>query len=165
MKEGNSRFMPHCKQKSARDVKDLGSRIKEAATSVGGLDRLTLSLTGVKRRTMTDYVANKSEPRISTIIEISSVTGVDLYWLVTGQERTVTTACISINTGLMRRLAGLVISAHHETGMNATGEQIAETAAALYNELLSRSNDMADMEEIETILPQLRHVLKRNLSK
>ncbi len=42
-------------------------------------------LTGITRRTLTDYVAGKSEPKVSTLLEISRVTESDPTWLLTGE--------------------------------------------------------------------------------
>lgn len=63
----------------------LGSRIREAANFIGGLDKLEPALTGVSRRTLSDYVAEKSEPKASTLVEIALATGVSVAWLV-GQD-------------------------------------------------------------------------------
>ncbi len=60
----------------------LGDRIKAAATRVGGLDQLAGMLEGVGRRTLSDYVSGKSEPRISTVIDIAKVTKTDLNALL-----------------------------------------------------------------------------------
>lgn len=60
----------------------LGSRIKEAAALIGGLDKLEERLNGVSRRTLTDYVSGKSEPKASTVIDIATATGVSVSWLM-----------------------------------------------------------------------------------
>ncbi|MBB2685178.1 UNVERIFIED_ORG: phage repressor protein C with HTH and peptisase S24 domain [Rhizobium etli] len=64
---------------------DLGARIREAAGLIGGLDKLEAELSGVSRRTLSDYVSEKSEPKASTIIEIAQATGVSVAWLM-GEE-------------------------------------------------------------------------------
>ncbi|CDZ59237.1 Regulatory protein CI from bacteriophage origin [Neorhizobium galegae bv. orientalis] len=51
---------------------------------IGGLDKLEAKLTGVSRRTLSDYVAEKSEPKASTVIEIADATGVSVAWLMSG---------------------------------------------------------------------------------
>lgn len=66
---------------------ELGARIREAAGFIGGLDKLEAALSGVSRRTLSDYVAGKSEPKASTLVEISSATGVSVAWLVGEAER------------------------------------------------------------------------------
>lgn len=62
-------------------METLGDRIKEAARKVGGLDELA-DKSGIKRRTLSDYVSGKSEPRVSTLVDIAVVTNVDLNWLL-----------------------------------------------------------------------------------
>ena len=63
----------------------LGQRIRIAADRVGGLDALAPMLTGVSRRTLTDWVSDKTEPRASSLAEICNVTGAKIDWLVTGE--------------------------------------------------------------------------------
>lgn len=64
----------------------LGARIREAAEKIGGLDMLAGRLDGISRRTLSDYVSDKSEPRVSTLLQIADSTGVDLTWLVRDGE-------------------------------------------------------------------------------
>ena len=45
----------------------IGARIKEAAERIGGLQELAPLLTDVSRRTLSDYVSGKSEPKTSTL--------------------------------------------------------------------------------------------------
>lgn len=66
---------------------DLGARIREAAGLIGGLDKLEAELSGVSRRTLSDYVSKKSEPKASTIIEIAHATGVSVAWLMGENDR------------------------------------------------------------------------------
>lgn len=66
---------------------DLGTRIREAAALIGGLDKLEAELSGVSRRTLSDYVSGKSEPKASTIIEIAQATGVSVAWLMGEDDR------------------------------------------------------------------------------
>lgn len=61
----------------------LGIRIKEAAERIGGLNKLS-EKTSVPRRTFGDFVAEKSEPKASILVQIANLTGVRLEWLITG---------------------------------------------------------------------------------
>lgn len=65
-------------------METVGERIKWAADRIGGLDRLAEQLPDVKRRTLTDYVSGKSEPRVSFLRDLSLITQVDPGWLVVG---------------------------------------------------------------------------------
>ncbi|MGO4196576.1 XRE family transcriptional regulator [Rhizobium sp. YAF28] len=66
---------------------DLGARIREAAGLIGGLDKLEAELSGVSRRTLSDYVSGKSEPKASTLVEIGQATGVSIAWLMGEDSR------------------------------------------------------------------------------
>jgi phage repressor protein C with HTH and peptisase S24 domain len=66
---------------------DLGARIREAAGLIGGLDKLEAELSGVSRRTLSDYVSEKSEPKASTVVEIAHATGVSVAWLMGENSR------------------------------------------------------------------------------
>lgn len=66
---------------------DLGARIREAAGLIGGLDKLEAELSGVSRRTLSDYVSEKSEPKASTVVEIAQATGVSVAWLMGEDSR------------------------------------------------------------------------------
>ncbi|MCL7999172.1 helix-turn-helix domain-containing protein [Brucella sp. 21LCYQ03] len=147
---------------------DLGSRIRQAADTVGGLDRLLPFLGDVKRRTLTDYVSGKSEPRVSTIIAISKATGCRLEWLLTGDGAQLDQAekidnSPDILTDLLRRLARMAKGLHEEAGIILREEDIAAEAASLYNDLRVRVDDLSDVDEVETTLPQLEVRLKKRL--
>lgn len=75
MRGGNLRFC----------MDGLGQRIRISADRVGGLDAMAPMLTGVSRRTLTDWVSDKTEPRASSLAEICQVTGARIDWLVTGE--------------------------------------------------------------------------------
>ncbi len=62
----------------------LGDRIKLAAEQIGGLDVLATRLSGVSRRTLSDWANNKTEPRAGAAIEIARATGVSITWLLGG---------------------------------------------------------------------------------
>ncbi|TCM84818.1 helix-turn-helix domain-containing protein [Rhodovulum steppense] len=69
------------------DKSGLGQRIRAAADHIGGLNVLAERLSGVSRRTLSDWVSDKTEPRASSLVEICEVTGADLSWLVTGEPQ------------------------------------------------------------------------------
>ena len=65
----------------------LGERIRQAAQKIGGLDYLAPGLPGVARRTLSDWANDKTEPKASSLKEISELTGVTVQWLITGEEQ------------------------------------------------------------------------------
>ncbi len=68
----------------------LGTRIRAAADIVGGLDRLAELIPTMSRRSLSDYVSSKSEPRAALIGEIASKTGVSAGWLLVGEGEMLT---------------------------------------------------------------------------
>ena len=63
----------------------LGTRIADAAQKVGGLDALS-KLTGIKKRTLYDYVRGSTEPKVSSLVNIAQHTGVGTAWLAEGSQ-------------------------------------------------------------------------------
>ncbi len=61
-------------------------------------------MAATKRRTLTDYVSNKTEPRASVIAEICDLTGVDIDWLIRGGSH------ISPLAGAQKSASGLIAS-------------------------------------------------------
>lgn len=85
---------------------DLGARIREAAGLIGGLDKLEAELSGVSRRTLSDYVSEKSEPKASTVIEIAHATGVSVAWLM-GEDSRGNTSSRNLPTELNENIVRL----------------------------------------------------------
>ena len=64
----------------------LGARIKVAADKVGGLDVLAQLIPDMSRRSLSDYVNDKTDPRASLVVRIAAETGTNAGWLLSGQE-------------------------------------------------------------------------------
>lgn len=62
---------------------EIGLRIKEAASSIGGLNKLS-EVVGIARRTLGDQLV-KDEQKLSFLLQVSKSTGYDLQWLATGE--------------------------------------------------------------------------------
>lgn len=113
----------------------LGERIKAAADEVGGLDHLAPKLTGISRRTLSDWANDKTEPRASSLVEISEITGVSLIWLLNGgtarfpskepggSVRIVTSPASRDNSGMIRLPVYSEVRASAGPGAVATSEQ------------------------------------------
>ncbi|UWF58468.1 helix-turn-helix domain-containing protein [Brucella sp. 2716] len=151
-------------------MSDLGSRIKIAADAVGGLDRLLPFLGDVKRRTLTDYVSGKSEPRVSTVIAIAQATGYRLEWLLTGAgekrepSMTAMESTPSISPSLMHKLGQLVdMTFREENGRIRDLELVIETGKA-YNDLCALVDDLTDADAVEEALPLVKRRLKKRLA-
>ena len=61
----------------------LSDRIRICAEKVGSGDELSRR-TGIPRRTLENYLAGDTEPKVSSISKISEASDVDAGWLVTG---------------------------------------------------------------------------------
>lgn len=96
------------RQNSAlRMMNGLGERIRVAAEAVGGLDALAAQMTGISRRTLSDWANDKTEPRASSLAEICQISGVSLAWLITGEARNhFTPKVVAEVIGREARLAG-----------------------------------------------------------
>ena len=64
-------------------METVGQRIKYAAEKVGGLEALAAA-TGIKRTTMFYYARDKTEPKVSALVEIAKATGTSIEWLAVG---------------------------------------------------------------------------------
>jgi len=63
---------------------EVCNRIKECAQKVGG-NKLLAEKSGVKLRTLGDYIAGNTEPKVSAAVDIAIAAGVSLDWLLTGK--------------------------------------------------------------------------------
>ncbi len=134
------------------------------------MDRLLPFLGDVKRRTLTDYVSGKSEPRVSTVIAIAQATGYRLEWLLTGAgekrepSMTAMESTPSISPSLMHKLGQLVdMTFREENGRIRDLELVIETGNA-YNDLCSLVDDLTDTEAVEEALPLVKRRLKKRLA-
>ena len=63
----------------------LGDRIRLAADRVDG-QRALCKITGIGERAMSDYVGDRSSPKVSTLQKIADAASVSIVWLVAGSE-------------------------------------------------------------------------------
>ncbi|MGO4558283.1 helix-turn-helix domain-containing protein [Mesorhizobium sp. 2RAF21] len=70
-----------------------------------------------------------------------------------------------VDVVLLERMARLVEEVHKDVGIRITPAKISAEAGVLYNELMARLFNQSDAEEIEAILPQLRHFLRKRLEQ
>jgi transcriptional regulator with XRE-family HTH domain len=143
---------------------DLGTRIKEAADLIGGLEKLAQNLNGISRRTLSDYVSNKSEPKVSTLVDIVRSTGVSVQWLVGGTGfKTAAEAAKHyglIDPDLMSEISEMVVGIHAEGGIRLSKDATLREAVNCYNRLLQKVENPADVDEIRSLYPWLSRRLK-----
>ena len=62
----------------------LPGRLRDCAKRVGGATKLS-RITGVRPRTLQNYLDGKREPRVSTLVAVAKAAGVEVTWLATGE--------------------------------------------------------------------------------
>jgi len=74
-------------------------------------------------------------------------------------------AAPAIEPELLERLYKLVEEVNKQHHYKLSPAQTSHQTAELYNDLITRITDITDREEIEAIIPQLRHLYSKRLSK
>lgn len=144
----------------------LGARIKEAADRIGGLQKLAPLLTDVSRRTLSDYVSGKSEPKASTIIEIVEATGVNIQWLVSGTGKISTQDFLrekrqKIDDNLLIEIKNIVEKAHKEEEISLSVDGVIRTSIENYNAMLLHAENPDDVEELRSLIPWIERRVRR----
>lgn len=144
----------------------IGERIKEAADRIGGLQKLAPLLTGVSRRTLSDYVSGKSEPKAKTILEITEATGVTIQWLVSGTGRVSTQDVVrqarqTIDESVLLEIQELVSREHADAGIHLSTEGLIRTAIEHYNAIILQAENPADLDEVRSLIPWAHRRIKR----
>jgi len=62
-------------------------------------------------------------------------------------------------------MATVVTAMYGDRKVPISPENVAVEAALLYNEMVARVSDLSDRDEIEAMLPQLRHLMKKRLDQ
>lgn len=150
-------------------MSDLGDRIKEAAALIGGLDKLQPHLSDVSRRTLSDYVAGKSEPKASTLMEIVDATGVAITWLMSGHGARAEKEADEfkpdgrISSSMLVSIHSVVQRVYDAAGLRLPEHQALEIVAAAYNDFISDNVDMADEEEVALRVALLERKLQKQI--
>lgn len=144
----------------------LGNRIKEAAEHVGGLNKLAVELS-VPRRTLGDWIAERSEPKVSAVASISVLTGVNLRWLILGlgpkfadaaQDRvgpkgeTELASVGPIDAAVFVEIDKAIREGYAKHGGRASSKDFASLSVTWYNEVIASGVDLSDGQEISSWL-------------
>lgn len=135
-------------------MRTFGQRLKYAAEKVGGLDALAKA-TAVKRTTMFNYASDTTEPKISTLVDISNATGVTVQWLATGEGETSKKIEIEVkgtSIEVVRKFAWNIAATFWETLPRKTKpDEVADQFVETLDYLLSREqvNEDAASEVIQ----------------
>lgn len=153
-------------QRQIDRYEQIGPRIKEAADRIGGLQKLAPLLTDVSRRTLSDYVSGKSEPKATTIVEITEATGVTIQWLVSGTgpvsvHDIVKRARQTIDQDILIEVRDIVASEHVEAGITMSPDNLMRTAIEHYNAMILQAEDPSDADEIRSLIPWMHRRVKR----
>jgi hypothetical protein len=146
---------------------DFRDRMKEAADTIGGLNRLA-EIIGIPRRTLGDQLAGKTEPKMSLVVSAAEATGYSITWLASGIGPKLADAPVgsaNVNAELMERLHDKVASIFHDVDQKPPQRRIAREAANLYNELAKVVQDMSDQEMVDAALPMVALEFKRRLER
>lgn len=75
-------------------MSNFQERLKTLVSQKGGQDKF-VALTGLKKRTLADYIAGNTEPKLSVLQTIASSTGIDASWLCgfNGDSSILTSQC------------------------------------------------------------------------
>ena len=65
-------------------MKKFSNRLKFSASLAGGQDVLAQRI-GVTLRTFANYIAGKTEPKVSDLVAVANSTGISIEWLATGE--------------------------------------------------------------------------------
>ena len=147
----------------------LGERIKDAADRIGGLQKLAPLLSDVSRRTLSDYVSGKSEPKAGTLLEIVEATGVTIQWLVSGIGPVSVADLIRekrpvIDEALLLEVKNMVAEENAAAGIHLTADNTMRTAIENYNAMVLHDENPGDDEEMKSLLPWVRRRIKRGIA-
>lgn len=153
-------------QRQLELYEQLGARIKDAADRIGGLQKLAPLLTDVSRRTLSDYVSGKSEPKATTIVEITEATGVTIQWLVSGTGPVSTQDIIqkhrqTIDQEILIEVRNIIATEHAEAGITLSSDNLMRTAVEHYNAMILQAENPGDVDEIRSLLPWMHGRVKR----
>ena len=148
-------------------MSEVGARIKEAATKVGGLNKLA-ALIDMPRRTLGDKLSGRSEPELSLIVKVARVTNVRLEWLADNEgprdkQSDLPDPSFETFEQLLEVLGKIVVREHKEAGFTLPSEKVAPEAGVLYRELFGMVRNVADQRTVEAMLPLLAENLRNRL--
>lgn len=95
----------------------LSNRIRECAKIVGGGNELSRR-TGIKRRTLEDYMTAKSEPKARALASIAIASEVSLDWLILGEGKEQKPEALpSVNNDFLSHIVSLVLERNEGISM------------------------------------------------
>ncbi|GAA5109841.1 helix-turn-helix transcriptional regulator [Bartonella jaculi] len=150
----------------------LAKRLIEVRKLVG-LSRDIFSLKiGISIQGLGNYERGDRTPDATVLSSYGEKFGVNLNWLLTGEDEMFTNMAKAkasglklqaIPAGLMKKLGYLAYTTYHNAKIKLPPEDVAERAAELYGKLQELTQNINDSEEVEAALPLLKLHLKRQI--
>lgn len=115
----------------------IADRIRECAKKVGSGNELA-RLTGIKRRTLEDYMTGASEPKASALFSIAKISGVTLDWLIAGDgepNKTEPAVTAPLDMEALENAIALTEEATASIGANLTPKKKAYIASIIYEDI------------------------------
>lgn len=121
---------------------------------------------GLKSSTL-QAVLKGSNPTLPTLIAIAEAGSVPVGWLAVGENvgeaEPAFASTHNVDPAVLRLIARTVRDAHQTEGVSLPPDALIEETATAYNELMTRAEDPADHEELESLLPWLEARLRKRL--
>lgn len=140
-----------------------GQRLRDIRDQMELSQKAMADRVGISPRGWQEIEKGTNPPSGDTLLKIAAL-GYSPTWILTGKgNRFIDGRPSTIDPGLLERLDRIVTTTYKSVGQVLPPNKSAGEAASLYNELLEMAADPTDAEELELILPQLQHRLKRRL--
>lgn len=126
---------------------------------------------GIPTDTLGSYERGIAVPNTTMLTAYHERFGVNLSWLIAGSGVMFDDPGkrpkqhVTLEKGLMKKLARLVIRVYRDAGVKLPPEEITSEATELFNELAGRVADITDANEVDAVFPQLDYLLKKRLSE
>lgn len=151
------------KQNDGR-MSTLSSRLREERTRLG-LSQVEFGrLGGVGKHAQINYEAGRRTPDASYLTAVAEI-GVDVLYVLTG-VRADPSPPPAEREPLKFLLSGQVVAEEYRrAGISLPHAVLTKETDWAYNELMARLTNPEDGDEIDAVLPQVRHLLKKHLLK
>ncbi|WP_197024015.1 helix-turn-helix transcriptional regulator [Xanthobacter sp. 126] len=119
--------------------------------------------TDTPRRTLGNYLSGRNEPKLSFLMAVCDRYGVELNWLVNGEELAVVTpaAPLQLDQELMGRVTDAIVRLYKEERVALAPVDLGRLAARKYAEIVA-ATDQADerLAMVKLVTAQLRMELR-----
>lgn len=149
----------------------VGKRLASFRKTLGMSQRVLASALGVSPGRIGSIETDAVEPSRSFLQKISERYQISADWLLHGRGEMVSAGAASpvpparIDAMMFMICANAVRKEYESASVGLSPDQQTKDAIWIYNELLARMTDPNDGDELEATLPQLRHILRKRLTK